>query len=499
MRIATLSLLTALSMTATSAAVWAVAPGPSAPGAGVGGTRGPLVAQGDPAVDVHTSFSAGQTLRLEGRVGHAELRRGARRETYALVNVTAPTDAAGASAPLNLAIVIDRSGSMKGKRLESALEAARGMVRRLRDGDVVSVVAYDTTTELRLGATTIDSTSRERALGAIDGIVAKGDTCISCGIEAGMDQLRLRTGMVDRILLLSDGEATAGVKDLEGFRRLAEQCLRRNVAVSSIGVDVDYNERVMSLLARTSNGRHHFVENASALPRVFEAELESLVKTAANDAELTVELAPGVEVLEVFDRGFRREGSRLIVPFGSFSAGEQKTLLVRLAVPADREGDALDVARFSLSYRDLALGAQGTCSGDLGTHLLAVTQRDAPLDPLVAARLQRSTTSSALIEANQLFNSGRTEEAKKKLAASISAAESERARAVAAAPADKKEAVDRDFQRQASALGDANDAFAAEPSPAPVTAGAAPQPAAPSRKGKAQVRSNASVATDLAF
>src|SRR4029079_15066993 len=121
---------------------------------------------------------------------------------------------------------------------------------------------YNTTTTSVVPPTTLDSSSRARAVASLDGITPQGDTCISCGIDAGMAALRARTGMVDRVLLLSDGEPTAGVKDIDGFRRIAASARAMDCPISSIGVDLDYNERVLATLALDSNGQHYFAENA---------------------------------------------------------------------------------------------------------------------------------------------------------------------------------------------------------------------------------------------
>lgn len=86
------------------------------------------------------------------------------------------------------------------------------------------------------------------------------------GINAAMDALRARSnGTVKRVLLLSDGEATADMRDVASFGRLAERARDMVCAISSVGVDVDYNERIMSTIARRSNGRHYFVENPAGL------------------------------------------------------------------------------------------------------------------------------------------------------------------------------------------------------------------------------------------
>src|SRR5256885_4961042 len=142
---------------------------------------------------------------------------------------------------------------MVGQLMTDALAAARTAVERLRDGDVVSVISFDTQVAVVVPPMRIDATSRKDAIAKIGTIRVGGDTCISCGIDSAMQQLQQHTGMVDRILLLSDGEPTAGVKDLPGFRRIAENCRRMNAPVTTIGVDVQYDERVMSELPRSSN------------------------------------------------------------------------------------------------------------------------------------------------------------------------------------------------------------------------------------------------------
>ena len=145
-----------------------------------------------------------------------------------------------------------------------------------------------------------------------------------------MDNLRGRRGMVNRMLLLSDGEATAGIRNVDGFRRIALRARDMGCSISAVGVDVNYNERIMSALAQASNGRHYFVENAAGLQSVFDREIASLSNTVANGAELRIDLAPGVALSQVYDRTFRREGNTLVVPVGSFTAGEEKTVLVRV-------------------------------------------------------------------------------------------------------------------------------------------------------------------------
>ncbi|HZO12861.1 MAG TPA: VWA domain-containing protein, partial [Polyangiaceae bacterium] len=367
---------------------------------------------------------------------------------------------------------------------------------RLRDGDMVSVATFNTAVQTLAPPTVIDSRSREEVIRRIEGVTAEGDTCISCGLENGMAALRGgRAGMIKRMLLLSDGEPTSGVRDVEGFRTLAERARDMDCTISSVGVDVQYNEVLMSAIAITSNGRHYFVENPSGLPTVFDQEIQSLVKTVAASAEMRIGLAPGVQVLEVLDRAFRREGDELVVPMGSFAAGEEKTVLAKVRVPRGSSG-MRSVADVRFTFSDLLKNTQGVGVGQLSASLTDDDSKVSDLDPIVAGRLGRAETASALREANQLFKNGDVAGARAKLADARTAANQARAKFAPRASAPRREALNRDFDKQVAGLDEAEEGFASAPAAKP---GAAPAPPQDSRRGRAQVRSNESSAAELGF
>jgi Ca-activated chloride channel family protein len=485
-----------------------------------GGNLTPAMAGKGPRVTV------GDTLLVDARLGHAALAKGAKEstgETYLFASVAADDKTGGASASvpaaMNLAVVIDRSGSMKGERIANAMGGAVAALERMRPGDTISVVSFDTSADVVVAPTRIDTSNKPSIEAAIRSIRLGGDTCISCGLEEGMRQLvRAGAGVssgdrIDRMVLLSDGATNAGIRDLPGIRAMAGRMRGRGVTISTIGVDVDFDEKIMAAIATEANGRHYFVANAAGLPAVFGQEFDELLASVAKETELTIELAPGVEVAEVFDRAFRREGDRIIVPFGTFSAKEEKTVLLKLRVPTDRDGEQ-PVADLRLAYRDLAKRTDGSAAGSLA---LAVTDagKASDLDPFVAARLERSRTAQTLTEANRLFEAGRVTEAQATLEARKTALQKTEVRALAlasaapatAAPRRSAKALDRDFKDQSGALADAARNFAPAPPAAVAGGGVAAKgdgfgrfaPAPPSREGKAQVRANQEAATSMGF
>ena len=438
------------------------------------------------------------TLEVEGRLGHAVVQAERATDTYLAFSMSSAAEAESAShPPLNLAIVVDRSGSMQGKRLANAVEAARGMVKRLRDGDVVSLITYNTVAATLIEPTVVDADNRDRLVARIDGIAAQGDTCISCAIEAGLEVLRGRDDMVSRILLLSDGQATAGVRDVAGFERLAERARDGGCSISSVGVDADYNEVIMTAVASASNGRHYFVSEPGGLPTIFDRELDSLHALVASGTELVIDLAPGVELLEVYDRSFERRGHALVVPLGTFTEVETKTLLVKVRLSEALEGK-LPVAEVHLSYDDLVEGQIVAAAASLVASSSDDPARWTEIDPLVGARVERAQTTAALWEANRLFQKGSVEQARAAVdARRLALADSRAALATRAAPA-KRAAVEADVDRQLAVLDGATAGFVAPPRTAAQGKGGA-LPAAPARKGRVQVRQNASEAFDLAY
>ncbi len=483
MRLLTVGVLAAVGMAASSAVVWsATAPRPTRP------RQDPVAVLGSaaPALPVRAgaaTFIAGRTLVMEGRLGHAALLAERPGTTFLHVSVRPdPTVAATPTVPLELSIVVDRSGSMKGARLANALGAARGMLQNLRDGDTVSVVAYDTRTEVVLAPTRVTSASRFSLERSLERIEARGDTCISCGLEEALNLLG-RAGGVGRILLLSDGEATAGVRDVAGFRAIAARARARGIPISSVGIDVDYNERVLSALAQDSNGEHHFAESASDLTKVFQAEFDALVSTIARSAALDVELAPGVEVVRVFDRAFRQEGSRLSVPLGDLTARDERSLLVELRVPRGAVGPRA-IADVRLGFDDLGRGGRGQCDGTLRTELVGDAASVSPLDGLVATRIARSATASAILEATELFAGGDLDGAARKLDEHRTAIDDVKARASTSTPSDRRRGLDDDLARQSEALEKAKKNLENVPKPAPGV------PPTQSREGKAAPKRN---------
>lgn len=450
----------------------------------------------DGAQTNHATFVLDDTVRVEARLGNAAMAEGAATESFVMLELKgSEAEGLATTTPVHLGLVIDRSGSMQGKRLSNAKAAAESAVDRLVDGDTVSVVAFDTSTTTVVPPTRLDASTRPTVRQHIEALTLGGDTCISCGIDASEAFMAQTPDHVRRMIVLSDGDTNAGVRDLPGMRALAQSVHIRGTTLSSIGVDLAYNERIMAAIAEGGEGLHHFVADPSDLSRVFESEALSARSTVAQNLEAHVRLEPGVELVEVLDRSFTRSGTDLVFPLGSLSKGEVKTVLARVRVSASHAAEA-PVAAVEIRYRDLAKAKDVHSTGNLAATVATTTSE---VDPFVGARVERSQTASALQQANDLFRQGKLEEARKTLGARHATLEKARKKLdfdkMPFSPSRGKDA-QSDVDRQLDSLSRAENGFATPPPASPPRPGS-PRPviASPANPFESNAKQNQADAT----
>lgn len=421
MRVHTVVFASALGMVASSALAWSFAPigvreaeAAEAVSANASASEAEttnklaVAAPEDAEPEIASSFEVDGTLRLSGRLGHETVVANRGDETYLQVTLQAPTEDIGASVtPADVTIVVDRSGSMRGSRMDTALAAARTMVSSLRDGDTVSVVAYSNDAEVVVPPTRLDARTRSQVIRDVFDIRAAGSTCLQCGVTEALALAPRTFDANRRVLLLSDGKANRGAQTVSEFARISESARQLETAVTSIGVGIDYDERLLESISRATNGAHHFVERLNQLQPIFEEELRSLEKTVASAASVEVTLAPGVQLLEVLERQSTLDGNRVIVPVGSVAVGEEKTILLHVRMPVREEG-IRTVGDVALSYTDATTGRLERADGSLQ---VAFADARTELDPTVEASIEQFETVREIRAINDLIADGRDRDA----------------------------------------------------------------------------------------
>ncbi|HXF73733.1 MAG TPA: VWA domain-containing protein, partial [Actinomycetota bacterium] len=204
-----------------------------------------------------------------------------------------PAPGAERRPPLHVALVLDRSGSMRGEKLRVARACARYLVRRLRRVDRFALVTYDHEVELRVPLGPVDASRVEAALA---GIGPGGQTNLSGGWLKGAEVLRAVPGRSGprKVLLLTDGLANVGITDPEALVALARQAGDDGIGTTTIGFGLDFDEVLLTRMADAGGGNAHFAETPEDAPAIFAREFEDLVRLVAQN--VSVEVRPSEEV-----------------------------------------------------------------------------------------------------------------------------------------------------------------------------------------------------------
>ena len=252
--------------------------------------------------------------------------------------------------PVNVALVLDKSGSMSGDKIQKAKEAAIMAIRRLNWNDIVSVVTYDSTVTVVVPATKV--TDKSSIIRKIESIQAGGRTALFGGVSKGAREVSKFIGLerVNRIVLLSDGLANVGPSSPSELGSLGASLARESISVTTIGVGLDYNEDLMAKLAYKSDGNHYFAEHASELAGIFDKEFGQVLSVVAQDIRLEIHCAPGVRPVRLLGRTGRISGKTVNVSLSNLYSNHEKFTLLEVEIEPEETGTTLKLATVDASY-----------------------------------------------------------------------------------------------------------------------------------------------------
>jgi len=280
------------------------------------------------------------------------IRAGARSRRFLCAEIQAP-EAPGRPGrlPVNLAFVLDRSGSMEGDKIAHARAAILQGIRSLRDGDRFAVVAYDDQIEVVVPTTPATAEAREAAARAVARIAARAQTDLEGGWRRGCEQVveHLSAEAVGRCLLLTDGLANAGVTDHDEIVRRGVAWRERRVVTTAFGVGADFDETLLRRMADAGGGHFEFIESAVQIADFMASEVGEALAITAREAVLVVEAGEGAVVESLNDYPCRQDGSAWRVELGSLFGGQSLNPVVRVTLP---EGEAGSVREVSVRLED---------------------------------------------------------------------------------------------------------------------------------------------------
>ncbi|MBD2110218.1 VWA domain-containing protein [Nodosilinea sp. FACHB-13] len=321
-----------------------------------------------------------------------------------LVRITPPAVALESDrVPLNLSLVIDRSGSMQGQKMHYAREAARFAVENLLPCDRISVVLFDDRIETLVPSTL--ATDKNTLLEKLRHVHSRGSTALHAGwVEGGVQVSQyLNPAQLNRVIVLSDGLANVGETRPDAIANDVHGLAQRGVSTTTLGIGNDYSEDLLAAMARSGDGNFFHIESAEQLPTIFETELSGLAATLGQRVSLGVKPGNGVTVMDVLNDFEKTDTQRYKLP--NLMVGSPIQVVVRLLVPALSQ--SCELMQVRLAWDDAEQPGRQVLRAGLELPLVSAEQfSDFPADAAVQEQVALLMAARARREAVMFSDRG---------------------------------------------------------------------------------------------
>jgi Ca-activated chloride channel homolog len=303
-------------------------------------------------------------VTLQTQVGRDRMQvTGGSQVAYVLVEAHPAAGGAQVRMPLNFALVLDHSGSMKGDKLRSVKDAVKLVVDQMEPTDIVAVVVFDDNVQVIVPAQ--PATDKAAIKRAVDGIRDAGGTAMSLGMSVGMNELRKHASpdMVNRMILLTDG-VTYG--DADRCRRIADDAGAAGIGIYPLGIGADWDEDLLDNVGQRSSGMPaEFIRSPADALAIFSQQLRSAAAVSARNVQLTLRLSAGVTAKKavkvlplIADQGQSALSDReVLVTLGDLERDTPQAVLVELLIDPKPAG-VFRIAQAELSYDIPGAGVQ---------------------------------------------------------------------------------------------------------------------------------------------
>lgn len=292
--------------------------------------------------------------------------------------------------PVNLCLVIDRSGSMEGAPLEYAKLACSQLVDMLSPNDVLSIVTFEDVVQVLMQPQRV--TNKQSIKDGIAMIQPGNTTNLHDGVHLGIQQVMANQdpGRVSRIMVLTDGEPTSGIKDFTVLANLSGGLRERSISATYLGFGPDYNEELLHSMAKRAGGNYYYIANPQTIPEVFRTEMEKLLTVVARNISLQVKTARWVSLRSPVMDG----GLPIQLPDLERGASIQQVFDMEFS---NHPLGWYRVASGKLTYEDLITGQDATVDLDFVLEFTSDSARySQPVNPKVAGAAQVALASKVV-------------------------------------------------------------------------------------------------------
>lgn len=298
--------------------------------------------------------------------------------------------------PLNLALVLDRSGSMSGEKLEYVKQAAQHVIDLLAGMDRAALVTFDENITVNMPSTIAGGAARSQMKERISSIRSGGSTNLSGGWTQGCQEVAANAENrqhINRVLLLTDGLANVGIIDTEALTAHASELAERGVSTSTFGVGEGFNEHLLEGMANQGSGNFYYISSPQEIPSIFLREFKELQAVTAHGVQVNLTLPEHTSVEVLGSWRHNLEGNKLKLFLGDLLGGREQEIYLKLLLPPSEadtslavnayatgtginEQDLSDETRFIFQYADAAGVASAPVAVDVLERFARVEMSD---------------------------------------------------------------------------------------------------------------------------
>jgi Ca-activated chloride channel family protein len=299
--------------------------------------------------------AAAPAIALDAALANRFVKAGASQSMTAQIKLSAKRRSSTARPPVNLALLVDTSGSMEGRAIEDARAASLALLGSLAPEDRISVVVFHSKAEVLLPSSRVEDADMKDLRAKISAMKAQGTTDMAEGLHLAIDEVahNLDREGVNRVVLVGDG-----VPNDDGpVLPLVAQASARGISITTLGLGTDIDETLMGRIAQESGGKFHFVDDSNKVASFFAEEIVRLHKVVARGAVLEIRPGPGVSVQRCIGRPGSPIGHGLAVSLGDVTLGDELEIVCELAENAAKDGANVEVLDAVLRYTEGVGGA----------------------------------------------------------------------------------------------------------------------------------------------
>ena len=270
-----------------------------------------------------------------------------------LVRLTAPEQQIGERRAAHLALVIDRSSSMRGPRLKQAVHAARELIHRLGPRDRLSIVTFDAAPTVVCEPGPVTKERRREMEKALDSIVSGVGTNLGAALRTGADLIRSSfvRDCVSRVLLLTDGQASVGITDSDRLGAMTEAIYKAGVTTTTMGLGQSFDDELLIDIATHGHGAYHYLASPDDIPAAFGRELEGVFSISAQDTKVKLIPHQDIESVELIHKlPCEPLPDGLLIRVGDVSCSAPRQILFRMSIA--EESNTTTAGKLSVTYNN---------------------------------------------------------------------------------------------------------------------------------------------------